>query len=272
MWTMSRGLRRVRQIISGRRKRQLEEANLLLARANAQLLQADREKTAFLSMVAHELRTPMTSIQGFTALLIADPNLNSTEREYVECIARNAETLSRLVTQLFEFSRIGRGEVSVVIEPVSLSSLTADVVKELAAVAGDHHVLLEVQSDVTVRADRDAVTRILSNLFANAVKFSPPGTEIGITVDAAGGMGVLSVLDEGPGVSESDRERVFELFYRGSGAGEQASGLGIGLAVVRELTERMGGSVAAENRREGGASFSVRLPLDLPAPQGSLPS
>ena len=81
----------------------------------------------------------------------------------------------------------------------------------------------------------------------------------------------FTVLDEGPGIPEDEHEQVFELFYRGSD-GPQTSGLGIGLAVVRELTERMGGSVAVANRKEGGACFSVRLPLDLPGRQGLLPN
>jgi len=228
MWTMSRAVRWVRRAMSHRQNRKVDKANVLPGRANAPLSQADREKAAFLSTVVHEIQTPVTAIQGFVALLLNEAHLDSTTREYVNRIARNAETLSKLVTELMEFSRLGRGEISLAM---------------------------------------GAVTRIMTNLLANAMKFSPPATEIGITVDAAGGVGVISVLDEGPGIPEDEHEQVFELFYRGSD-GPQTSGLGIGLAVVRELTERMGGSVAVANRKEGGACFSVRLPLDLPGRQG----
>ena len=271
MWTMSRAVRWVRRAMSHRQNRKVDKANVLPGRANAPLSQADREKAAFLSTVVHEIQTPVTAIQGFVALLLNEAHLDSTTREYVNRIARNAETLSKLVTELMEFSRLGRGEISLAMGPVSLSSLVPQIVDQLTAVTGDHPVHLDVQPDVMVGADPDAVTRIMTNLLANAMKFSPPATEIGITVDAAGGVGVISVLDEGPGIPEDEHEQVFELFYRGSD-GPQTSGLGIGLAVVRELTERMGGSVAVANRKEGGACFSVRLPLDLPGRQGLLPN
>jgi signal transduction histidine kinase len=253
--------------VSRRRNQEVQKANHLLSEANAELLRADREKTTFLSTVVHELQIPVTSIQGFTALVLDDAHLDSTTRDYVDRIARNAEALSKLVTELHEFSRLGRGEISLALEPVSLSSLAPQIVDQLAAVAGDHPIHLDIQPDVTVRADPDAVRRIMTNLFTNAVKFSPPRAEIGVTVHAAGGVGVISILDEGPGISDHE-EQVFELFYHGRPGGEHMPGLGIGLAVVRQLTERMGGSVALANRAEGGARFSVRLPLASPSPEG----
>lgn len=252
-----------------RRKGEADKPSLRLGRPNGPLSEAGREKTEFLSTVVHELQTPVMAIQGFVALLVEEAHLDSAAREYVDRIARNADTLSKLVTELRDFVRLGRGESPLTIGPLSLSSLVPQIIDQLAAVAGDHPVHLDVHPQVTVTADPDAVTRVVTNLLGNAAKYSPPGTQIGVTVDATGGMGVISVLDEGPGISERDKERVFELFYRGLGAREQTSGLGIGLSVVWELTGRMGGSVEVANRREGGACFSVDLPLEAPPAEGT---
>jgi signal transduction histidine kinase len=249
------------------RERELEETNRRLAQANEQLSQANEAKTAFLTTITHELQTPITSIRGISALLHDKVLRTSAAAEYTHRIARNADTLARLVADLAEFSRLGRGEISLAADSVPLSSLVPSVVDQLAALATQHRVRLAVQPDVIVTADSNAITRILTNLFGNAVKFSPPGTEIVVAVGADADMGVLAVMDEGPGVDEADRERLFELFYRGSRPREgQPRGMGIGLTVVRELTERMAGSVDVVNRNQGGARFTVRLPLTPPQP------
>jgi signal transduction histidine kinase len=250
------------------REQDLARANRLLSRANDQLSEADRAKTAFLTTICHELQTPVTSIRGFSNLLLDHAAVDPEALEYASRIARNADSLAKLVSDLTEFSRIGRGDVSLSIEPVSLSLLASRVVDQLATVAETHRIRLDIQPQVTVKADANAVTRILTNLLANAVKFSPAGTEIGVQVVGFAGVGMLAVVDEGPGIPETDKARVFDLFFRGDRAGDALTpGMGIGLAVVRELTQRMGGTVAVENRVEGGASVSVRLPLRSPANQ-----
>src|SRR2546425_4400140 len=149
MWTMSRVVRRIRRAASRRRDRKVDKANGLLSPSTAPLWPADQEQNAFLSTVVHELQMPVMAIQGFVALLANDAQLDSTAKEYVDRIARNTETLSKLVTELLEFSRLGRGDISLAIGPVSLSSLVPQIVVQLAAVTGDPADQLDERTDGT---------------------------------------------------------------------------------------------------------------------------
>jgi signal transduction histidine kinase len=244
------------------RERQLEETNERLARANVQLAEADETKKAFLSTISHELQTPLTAIRGFSDLLLAgDASGGEQAREYAGRIVRNARLLAKLINELLDFSRLDRGETSLSPEPLSLSELAPRAVETLGPVLDGHHLQLDVEPDVIVLADPDAVTRIVTNLLANAVKFSPSGSVVEVAVTANGTNVLLAVSDEGPGIPDDERDRVFERFFRGKGAEVTGTrGTGLGLAVVKELAERMGGSVGAENRPEGGARFTVVLP------------
>ena len=242
-------------------ERELEEANQRLARANAELSQADQAKNAFLGTISHELNTPLTAIRGFSDLLTSDAHLGERAHDYAIRITRNAGALSKLIDELLEFSRLDRGDVALSREPLSISELAPRVVDQLGPVLDGHDVQVQVEPGVIAAADPDAVTRILTNLLTNAVKFSPVGSLIRLAVATDAAAAVLSVADEGPGVPDEDRDRVFDRFYRGE-APEVAGtrGTGIGLAVVKELAERMGGSVSVENRPAAGARFVVMLP------------
>jgi signal transduction histidine kinase len=239
------------------RERELREANERLA-------EADRVKSAFLGTISHELQTPLTSIRGFSRLLLDDASLHVRANDLAGRIARNADALSRLIAELLEFSRLERGEVSLVLGPVELTRLVPEIVDQLETVLDRHRLRLEMEPGVMVRADPHAVTRILTNMLVNAVKFAPLGTEVLVSLTSDGADAKLSVLDEGPGVAQEDQPKVFDRFFRGSGPAAASPGTGIGLAVVRELAQRMGGSVAVANRPSGGARFTVDLPLYAP--------
>jgi hypothetical protein len=225
------------------------------------LSDADRAKNSFLSTISHELQTPLTSIRGFSDLLTRDAHTGEPAREYASRIARNASALSKLINELLEFSRLERGQMFLSREPLSISELALQAVDQLGPVLDGYDVQLEVETDVVACADPDAVTRILTNLLANAVKFSSAGSVVRVAVTRNGNGAVLSVADEGPGVPDDERDQVFDRFFRG-GRPEVAetSGTGIGLAVVKELAQRMGGSVSVENREPRGAIFTVTLP------------
>jgi signal transduction histidine kinase len=240
------------------REAELREANRLLIEANERLMEADRTRTAFLSVVSHELQTPLTSIVGFSNLLV-ERTPGEEAADYARRIARNAAVLSNVIGELVEFTRLERGAVVLATEAVSLADLVPQVVDQLETVLSGHRVELDLQPEVRVAADPEAVTRILANLLTNAAKFSPGGTPVRVVVATEGQWGKLTVEDDGPGIPEDERARVFEPFFRGDGA-VGFPGTGVGLAVVGQLTERMGGATSVAEAAGGGARLTISLP------------
>lgn len=244
-----------------RREEELRRANDHLAESNTALARADQVKDAFLGTMSHELRTPLTAISGFARLLEGRwDRLGPEERhESLTLIMRSADTLGRLVDDLLEFNRTGDHAPALSLETLELDVVARETLDELGPLTTTHHLRLDA-GRVTALADRSAVTRILTNLVTNAVKFSPEGTTVTVTTRRHGDMAVLEVADEGSGVPPDQRLLVFERFYRGTQAGHaRRPGTGIGLAVVKELAERMGGSVRIDDTPTGGSVFRIEL-------------
>ena len=243
------------------REHELTAANDRLGQANEQLQEALRARTVFLSVVSHEMQTPLTSINGLSQLLSQGAASDLEKADFARRIARNAHTLSVVVDQLVDFTRLEREAIQLSPRPIDLGALIGLGLDQLRTFLSDHHLDLDLESDVTVQADPEAVTRILNNLLSNAVKFSPPGSAVEVRVMGRDSVGELLVGDHGPGIPDADRPHIFEAFFRGSEALTVGTpGTGVGLAVVKELTERMGGSVACSNRDGGGSWFTVTLP------------
>lgn len=227
------------------------------------LRELDGLKTVFLSTASHELRTPATAIGGFASLLSGswDRFDDAQRREFAGRIAANARSLGAVVQDLLDFSLLDRGRLHLSVAAVDLGALVEGVVDRLGPAIPEHGVVSDIEEALLVSADPDALERIVTNLMTNAAKFSPPGSTITVGVRASGDGAVLSVSDEGHGVPEEERERIFTRFYRGSGeAVVKTRGVGIGLSVVSELTDRMGGSVTIDDAPGGGARFCVHLP------------
>ena len=243
------------------REQELAAANHMLGQANEQLQEAVRARTVFLSVVSHELQTPLTSINGLSQLLSQGAASDLETSDFARRIARNAHTLSVVVDQLVDFTRLEREAIQLSPRPIDLGALVGLGVDQLRTFLSEHDLDLDLEPDVTVQADPEAVTRILNNLLSNAVKFSPPGSVVEVRVMGRDGVGELLVGDRGPGIPDAERPHLFEPFFRGSRALTFGTpGTGVGLAVVKELAERMGGSVAVANRDGGGARFTVALP------------
>ena len=236
--------------------------------ALGRLRDLDALKTVFLGTASHELRTPATAIAGFAGLLTSSWDRFSDEqrRDFVDRIGANARSLSQVVQDLLDFSLLDRGTLALNLEPIDLASVVGGVLDRLAPAFGEHELDSELPAVGLVDADRNGLERIATNLLTNAVKFSPSGTTIGVTVRADGDHAVLEVRDQGPGVPAEERERVFTRFYRGSGDAVLATrGVGIGLSVVSEFVARMRGEVRVDDAPGGGARFTVRLPLSQSA-------
>lgn len=233
--------------------------------AAEQLRQADELKTSFLNTITHELRTPLTAITGFTNVLLGTPVSSEQREDYLRRIQRNAESLTALIGDVLAFARLDRHDRPLMPERLDLAVEVPLIVDHLAPILKDHAVQVRADKATTSHVDREALTRILTNLLTNAVRYSPAGTTITVDVGHTDGQAVLSVEDEGPGIPPDERRQVFERFYRGATALVSGTpGTGIGLAVVRELTHRSGGTVSVVDGEGGGARLEVTLPAGAP--------
>ncbi len=218
------------------------------------VLARDAERAVLLS-VSHDLRTPLTSIRGY-AEGIEDGTVEP--REAAAVVGREAARLERLVGDLLALARLRQGVLEVGREPVDLAVVAREAEERLRPRAREAGVEVRVEGGpAPAVADHGRALQVVSNLLDNAIRVSPEGGEV--TVAAA--PGEVRVADRGPGIPEAELPRAFERFHLRSRAGNgSAEGAGLGLAIVRELTEAMGGVATVENLPGGGARFTVRLP------------
>jgi len=230
------------------------------------LRHADRMRRDFVANVSHELRTPLTAIQGYVEALQEDePPEPGEAARFLEIIARQANRMERLVRDLLRLARLETGQEPVEPSPTDVESLFTDVLTELegALEAKGQRVVTDIGPAArTLRVDTAKLHDALRNLVENAIAYAPPSTTITLASRRAGGAFVMTVEDEGPGIPEADLSRIFERFYRVDKArSRESGGTGLGLSIVKHLVEILGGDVKAENRRAGGALFTVTLPV-----------
>lgn len=231
------------------------------------LQQQEQARRAFVATASHELRTPLTSLEGMLELLDDDlaadgqPDLGDA-RALLERARAQSRRLGRLAGDLLDLSRID-AQIELRSEPVELAELSRAVMAEFELASAERKVtpvLDDTAGPVWARADPGSVARILRILLENAVRVGPAGSEI--TVQLRNGRAAqLTVCDEGPGVLSEERELIFERFKRGRETGGRA-GFGLGLAIGRELAQRMGGELILEDREQHGARFTLRLPAE----------
>jgi two-component system, OmpR family, sensor kinase len=227
-------------------------------------LDAAREETEamlarqrrFVADASHELRTPLTGVLANLELLAE--SLHGEQGEAARSALRSSQRMRRLVGDLLLLARTDVGRV-LAREPCDLAQLAVDAAGELGAVSADHEIVLDVHRAM-VEASHDELSRLMINLLENALRHTPPGTEIRISTSSLDGEATLVVQDDGPGVPEELEPTLFERFVRG--AGDSGSSFGLGLAIVKAVAEAHGGSVALESSDGStGARFVVRLPL-----------
>jgi two-component system sensor histidine kinase KdpD len=216
--------------------------------------------------VSHDLRTPLASIIASAgSLRQADVQWTDAEREtFAADIEEQAARLSRIVTNLLDLSRMESGTLRPERGWYDLSALVDDVVGRLRSLASTHRVHVAVPDDLPpVPLDYIEIDQVLTNLLENAVRHTPPGTDIEIAARVEDGAVVVEVGDNGPGIAAESLSGVFAPFVRLS-ASDGKSGLGLGLAVARGLVEAHGGHLGAQRRQGGGVTFRFTLPLESP--------
>ena len=223
----------------------------------------ENARRRFVSDASHELKTPLAAIRLLTdSILQTDDIDRATAREFVADIGAEAERLSRITEDLLRLTRLDSG----VLEPpvvVDVLPVLEQVMRMMSLVAQEKGTELTYRAEgaCTVLATRDEIHQIIYNLTDNAVKYSPSGSTVQVSLFREAGQVVLTVEDNGAGIPEEDLPRLFERFYRVDKARSRAAGgTGLGLAIVSDTVERRGGTVTAANRPSGGAVFTVRWP------------
>ncbi|MHB1413955.1 MAG: sensor histidine kinase, partial [Chloroflexota bacterium] len=227
---------------------------------------AVKVRDEFISIAAHELKTPVTSLQGFAQLLLRQSEATGTPDpamvvKAMATIEQQSKRLSKLTEQLLNLSRLEAGRLTISPEETDLAALVADAVEEARHSHPRRSINLDVKRQVQATADPLRFWQVVTNLLDNAVKFSPADTPVEVTVDAEDGSATLVVRDHGPGIAPEKRERVFERFYQAHDE-RHYGGMGIGLYISQEIVYLHGGEIGVEAPADGGSRFVVRLPLN----------
>jgi PAS domain S-box-containing protein len=237
-----------------------------IARDITEQKELERRKDAFISMASHELKTPVTSLKGFTQVLARRYKRQNDEEGHriVSRLDSQLNKLTSLINDLLDISKMQAGELEYREEPFELGTLMQEIVEQVQEISPKHRLLLESLEQVHVFGDRDRIGQVIMNLLTNAIKYSPIADRVIIRVraDPQNDMAVVSVQDFGIGITEDQQQHIFERFYRVKGAMEQTfPGLGIGLHISNEIIKRHRGTIQVQSRKGIGSTFSFTLPL-----------
>ena len=258
---------------------QIERMGSCLSARSAELTGAMRRRSELLANVSHDLRTPLTAMQGYLELLLLrQDNLGSAEaRNYLQTATRQSERLGRLVADLFELTRLEGEGLQPEAEDFSLAELAYDVTQRFALEASQRGVRLEVRFDpaataVRVRAEVGLVERLFVNLVEHALRHTPAGGSVGIEIESVQGRAEARVIDNGEGIAAADLAGIFERYDRAEriGGANRGSGHGgLGLAIGRRIVELHGGRLRIESAPGQGTRVVFDLPLAAAAAAGA---
>lgn len=244
-----------------------QERMELIASAEQTRMQAasDKLRASLLSALSHDLRTPLTALVATAdSLALGKIPPGSTPEETAATIRDQARSMENLIGNVLEMARLQSGRVQLRKDWQLMDDVVAAALRHLRLAGNNHAVRLAIAPDLPlIRFDAVLMERVIWNLLENAVKYSPPDAPVDIRAGVDEGKAFLSVCDRGPGFPADRLESLFDLFVRGEPE-SALPGVGLGLAICRAIVEVHGGTIRAENRVDGGACVTIRLPMDVP--------
>ena len=221
---------------------------------------ANKAKLQFFTNISHELRTPLTLIADPVDYIIHDDNLNSQQRSMLQIVQRNVLVLTQLVSEILDFRKVQNGKMELRLSDFNLSENMKQWIMLFSASAQKKHIAIRMNAPdaVMLRADQDKIERICYNLLSNALKYTSEGGEITLTAKEENGRVMISVADNGCGISSDELPYIFDRFYQAKNAGR---GTGIGLAIVKAFTELHHGEVSATSVEGKGSTFTIHIPV-----------
>lgn len=240
----------------------LSQADRAKRKTYREMEQLSKLRGEFVSTVSHEFRTPLTGIQGFSELMRDEVLTVDTMREYAGDINKDAQRLSRLISDMLDLDRMESGLMTLATEPVDLNRILVDVAALFKLSAGAHPIVLHLDEGLpTLSADSDRLTQVVSNLLSNAIKYSPGGGAVEVQTTHGAGAVTLTIRDHGVGIPGDDLERIFQRYSRlDTPATRDIQGTGLGLPIVRQIVQHYAGKVWATSGN-GGSVFHVQLPV-----------
>jgi two-component system sensor histidine kinase KdpD len=234
----------------------------LAARAEA-ARQSDEIKSTLFDAIAHEFKTPLTSIKAAaSSILSSKDTVPAMQRELITIVDEETDRLSALVTEAIQMARIEAGGIRLDKQPTSIEDLITGVLQQLTPALDGRDVTLAVKAGLPlVAVDSDLIEMVFRHLIDNAVKYSSPGAGLAIKVRVDGSNAIVSVADEGPGIPEHEQDRIFEKFYRSPQTRQQVPGTGMGLAIAREIVRLHNGDISVTSVPGRGSEFSITIPL-----------
>ena len=261
IWLVKNVIKEVRQ------REKLESLTQDLKNANERLKQLDQAKTEFLSITSHQLRTPLSAIKGYLSMLEEGDfgKLSKKQTDIIGILLRNSERLIRLINIFLNISRIESGRLKIIKSPNDLNRLISDIVKSLQLEANQKHVCLEFKKvDLPkISFDSDKLSDVILNLTDNAIKYTPVGGKVSVSVKFKDEYIVVSIHDNGIGIPYEELDKLFEKFRRGKDINKvDTSGNGLGLYIAKIIITGHGGNIWAESEGTGkGSTFKFTLPM-----------
>jgi len=224
--------------------------------------QSEELKSTLLDSIAHEFKTPLTSIKAAASALLCTPAPNQEEqRELLTVVDEEADRLGRLVTEAIQMARIEAGKIRLNPELCSVESLIQGILKQMKSVVEGRSTTLSIAADMPlIIADKELLGLAIRQLLDNAVKYSPPRSPIVISGEKTEGSVIISVRDQGPGIPEREQSRIFQKFYRRADTPRHVTGSGMGLAISLEIVRAHGGEIWVESVPGQGSKFCISVP------------
>ena len=242
----------------------IKQVNDTLRHRNARLRELNENKSYMMSVVAHDLKSPLNQINGLANVIKLDQdNLTETQKECLENIGASSQRLRLLVDKILESRNIDKRQENITIEPIDINKIAGDLINDFETLATAKKIKIKSHSSINgsrVKADKHYLRQVLDNLLSNAIKFSPPGEEVELNLHEEGDKVMAEVIDHGPGLTDGDKQKLFQEYavLSAKPTGDESS-TGLGLAIVKNYVEKMGGEMWCESNPGQGAAFKLSL-------------